>query len=214
LHRALAEAGGVTGASLAPLDARLFELVNVDRGPLLDAAAVLLSSRLFGVAFVAVLIAALFVTGRVARFRCVLALALALPLSDGVGSQVLKPAFGRVRPCYALAEVRRLAPAADVGSLPSLHAANFSAMATVAAAADPRLAAVSFTVAAAVAWSRVHVGVHWPGDVLAGAAWGACCGCVGLLLSWRVTRRAGGRHEGASQDRAGPRPEDDGVDSA
>ncbi len=54
----------------------------------------------------------------------------ALVMSDLVGAQVLRPLFGRMRPCFALPSgtVRWLAPSSDVGSLPSLHAANFFAM--------------------------------------------------------------------------------------
>jgi undecaprenyl-diphosphatase len=70
-----------------------------------------------------------------------------------------------------------------VGSIPSLHAANFFAMAAVGSAGLPTLAPVLYALAAAVAWSRMYVGVHWPGDVLIGAAWGTFWGwaCIGLL---------------------------------
>jgi membrane-associated phospholipid phosphatase len=39
-----------------------------------------------------------------------------------------------------------------------------------------------------VAFSRVYTGVHYPGDVLAGAATGAV---LGRLVGRAVTRRAG-----------------------
>jgi undecaprenyl-diphosphatase len=126
------------------------------------------------------------------RLRLVAALGAAIAMSDGLGSQLLRPLLARRRPCYALppGTFRWLAPAADVGSLPSLHAANFFAMATVAAAAGPRLGVAALAVAVLVALSRVYVGVHWPTDVLAGwsvgAAWAALCW---LIARW-IQRKA------------------------
>ena len=91
--------------------------------------------------------------------------------------------------------VRFLSPAANVGSIPSLHAANFFAMAAVGSAGLPALAPVLYAVAVGVAWSRMYVGVHWPGDVLAGALWGTLWGwaCVAVLrrLVARLRARRG-----------------------
>src|SRR6266545_4587842 len=118
-----------------------------------------------------------------------------LALSDFAGAQVLRPLIGRMRPCFALppASVRWLAAASDVGSLPSLHASNFFAMAVVARARSRAAGAVAFVIAAAVALSRVVVGVHWPTDVLAGAAWGALCGVAGLAVARRLVGLHGRR---------------------
>lgn len=151
----------------------------------------MLSSRPFGalagLAFVAWLIGAL----RRQALLPIAQLAAAIGVADGVGARLLKPWFGRMRPSYALAEpfVRVLSPAANVGSMPSLHAANAFAMATVVTLAIPRAGFVSIPLATLVALSRVGVGVHWPSDVIAGALYGAGVGAALVFLSRRLVRR-------------------------
>ena len=182
----------------------LFRALNVDGGRLLDALAVVLSARGFGVAAGAIVVAVIAIVGGRRRRGLLVGFAVALVMSDFLGARVLRPLFGRTRPCFALpaGSVRWLAPASDVGSLPSLHAANFFAMALVAWAADRRLGIAALAVAAAVSLSRVYVGVHWPTDVLAGAAWGAVCAFTALA----VARRAVGPAPGAGEA-SGPRGE-------
>ena len=58
-------------------------------------------------------------------------------------------------------------------SFPSGHAASAFAFATgVGNAAATRVAVPLHALAAAVAYSRVHTGVHYPGDVAVGAVVG------------------------------------------
>jgi undecaprenyl-diphosphatase len=177
---------------LAALDRAAFHAVNVDGGALLDAAARALSAHAFGFAWGLALAAAIVLRSRAAAPRAVVALALAAAASDFLGDRLLRPLFDRTRPLYALPpdEVRRLLRAADAGSLPSLHASNFFALAAVATLADRRLGLAAYPVAVAVAWSRVYGGVHWPGDVLAGALWGT----LAALGAWAATRPLAGRH--------------------
>jgi undecaprenyl-diphosphatase len=174
-----------------PLEERLFRAVNVDLGPIADGAARVLSSPVFGAAVALAVAGTILVRRRDARWAWVIALAAALALSDGVGSQVVRPLLPRARPAYALpaGSVRFIAPAANVGSVPSLHAANFFAMAFVGTAAWPPAGPVLYLVAAGVAWSRMYVGVHWPGDVLAGALWGTACALLCVTLLHRIARR-------------------------
>jgi len=173
------------------LEEAVFLALNRDAGPLLDRAAVVLSSPLFGVAVGAAIVLAVIALARGRRRLALLAaFALALTLSDLLGARVLRPLFGRMRPCYTLppGTVRVLVSAADVGSIPSLHASNYFAMAAVAWAAGRRLGLAAIAVAAAVAWSRVHGGVHWPTDVVAGAGWGTLCGLAAVAAARRMVR--------------------------
>src|SRR5690606_39024921 len=72
---------------------------------------------------------------------------------------------------------RRTVPIPRSSSFPSGHAASAAAFATGMALESPAAGAVLAPLAAAVAYSRVHTGVHWPGDVVVGAA-------VGATVAW------------------------------
>jgi len=181
------------------LDLRLFQVLNQDGGPLLDTVMRALSTRIFGIGF-GVLLAAILLArlGRGAA-RPLLALALAILVSDLVGAQLVRPLFARMRPCYALppGTFRLVAAAANGPSLPSLHASNMFALGWVVSWARPRLAPLALAVAVAVSLSRVYLGVHWPSDIAAGALWGTFAAAVGWAFAGRfealqVTRRPPG----------------------
>lgn len=93
----------------------------------------------------------------------------------------LKTVFARRRPAAELMPVhRRLSPAPRSSSFPSGHSATAAAFATAVAMESPRTALIVAPLAAAVAYSRVHTGVHWGSDVLVGAAVGS-----GIALATR-----------------------------
>ncbi|MGB2875159.1 MAG: phosphatase PAP2 family protein [Gaiellaceae bacterium] len=104
----------------------------------------------------------------------------------------LRDWIGRRRPPLVYPEPRPLVHVPHSGSFPSGHAALAFACATVLASASRRLAVPAFALAAAIAWSRVYVGVHWPLDVLGGAVLGVLVSIALLTLvtSLRRSRRA------------------------
>jgi undecaprenyl-diphosphatase len=106
---------------------------------------------------------------------CVVALAVVM----------LKLAIGRARPCASLADVHALVFSAPTDpSCPSGHAAGaFAVAAFVAFEARVHVAAKFgvFVVAAAIALSRIVLGVHFPSDVIAGAL-------LGVFIAWIVRK--------------------------
>jgi len=83
-----------------------------------------------------------------------------------------KGLIGRDRPPVRYPEPEPLVRVPHDHSFPSGHAATSFACATILAFAVPRLALPFYVLAAAIAFSRVYVGVHYPLDVLAGAVLG------------------------------------------
>lgn len=107
---------------------------------------------------------------------------LAVGFADA-GGAMLKELIGRVRPCNALDGVNLLVGCGKSFSMPSNHSSN--AFAFAMAFWFLRRDAVTYffiIVAAAIGFSRVYVGVHYPFDVAAGAALGAGCAYGAIRL--------------------------------
>ena len=80
----------------------------------------------------------------------------------------------RARPSIkGVPQARRLRRLPTSYSFPSGHSASAFAFATAVSQELPALAAPIYALASGVAYSRVYAGVHYPGDVIAGAAAGS-----------------------------------------
>ena len=107
--------------------------------------------------------------------------ALALIVSHLL-SQLLKRAICRPRPRLPIA-LRSVTRAPDRFSFPSGHASATVAVALpLAVSLPPLAAAAALLLPLAVGVSRCYLGVHYPGDVLAGWALGVVCAASVLLL--------------------------------
>lgn len=110
--------------------------------------------------------------------------ALAVLAADGLAGLV-KAAVGENRPT----EPDPLVTIPHSHSFPSGHAATAFAGATVLSYLVPRAAPAFFALAAAIAYSRLYVGVHYPLDVVGGAV----IGVATALLLLAVARRRSAR---------------------
>jgi diacylglycerol kinase family enzyme/membrane-associated phospholipid phosphatase len=109
-----------------------------------------------------------------------------MAISSALVNVVLKRIFGRVRPDLEnLQHHRRLRREPGSLSFPSGHSSSAAAFVTGLAMESPLAGAALAPVALGVGYSRVHVGVHYPGDVVAGLAVG---GAVAAATHhwWRV----------------------------
>lgn len=104
---------------------------------------------------------------------------------SAAASDAIKLAVDRPRPVD-----HPLVPEPTTPSFPSGHATtSFACAATLAPFVSRHAIAVLYVLAAAIAYSRVYVGVHYPLDVLGGAALGLSI-AIALRLLPAVLRRS------------------------
>ena len=145
-----------------------------------------------------VLLGVIAVFGKRAGRTVALAGLFALVLGH-LASDVLKELTVRPRPFASLPDVRSLVAEPSSYAFPSGHATSaFSAATGVVLAAKRSLKRVPWSgwgmlvLAAAISYSRVYVGVHYPTDVLAGVGLGVACGWIGARCVVGSGSRLGG----------------------
>ena len=114
-----------------------------------------------------------------------------IALTSAVVNLVLKPLGDRRRPdrhTYAVPLARQVTMPRST-SWPSGHAASAFAFATGVGAAWPGAGVPLSVVASLVAYSRVHTGVHYPSDAIAGTVSGVALAPVAVAAVRRVRRR-------------------------
>lgn len=93
-------------------------------------------------------------------------------------------------PTDALGQRGALLPLPRTYSFPSGHSASAFAFGTGVTTALPSAGAVVMPLAGAVAYARVHTGVHYPSDVVVGAGIGTAAGLVAGDVAKRVRERS------------------------
>lgn len=171
----------------------LFHLINgVWINPVLDLCMTFLSLiNAYGLVWL-VLLAMLAVLGGKTGRRAALAGMIALVVGL-ISSEVLKNLVMQPRPFLSLSDVRLLVSPPSSYSFPSVNVAYaFAASSGASLAAQRLLGRVPLwgwgflALAAVISYSRVYVGVHYPGDVLGGALLGLFVGWLAALIVDRL----------------------------
>ena len=169
---------------LLGFDKAVFYLINGAHCRLLDG--FMIGVTYFGEAKVLIPLAVflLALTRKRRTWPFFLLIAVTLAASDA-SAHLVKHLVQRVRPSHALPDVHILMNymGGEYG-FPSNHAANSVALAVLLWWAWPRRWWVFVGLAALIGYSRIYLGVHYPGDVLGGAGLGALIAGL-LLLSYR-----------------------------
>jgi undecaprenyl-diphosphatase len=124
----------------------------------------------------------------------IIAIILAVALSDQICSSVLKPLVHRLRPCHEPGLTGLIHMVTDCGGqfgFCSSHAANSFALATSLFLFFKGNVYTYwlFLWAIIISYSRIYVGVHYPIDVLAGGLIGAFFAYLSFFIISRVKKR-------------------------
>jgi 4-amino-4-deoxy-L-arabinose transferase-like glycosyltransferase/membrane-associated phospholipid phosphatase len=166
---------------LQSLDTALFRFLNLKLShPLFDAILPLFAGNAWFVPGIVALAVWLLFKGGARGRLLVLLLTLVLGYGDSFVTNSIKKAVDRPRPHTAVPEANLLVGEGGSGSMPSSHTSTWCAAAMVAFACYRRSWRFMAPLAALVGFSRVYVGAHYPGDVLAGAILGMGYAVAGL----------------------------------
>ncbi|MBI4900732.1 MAG: phosphatase PAP2 family protein [Actinobacteria bacterium] len=192
VHAPTSSRGGQLLAELSALDLGLYEAVARTDTPMLDGyfrrLSMVADKSVLWLAIAGVIAVLGGPTGRWAALNGVASIGLASAAANLVGKRVTN----RRRPDRAAGSAPddRQVPMPDSTSFPSGHTASAFAFAEGVGRVMPALGGPLRLAAVAVGYSRVHVGVHYPGDVAAGALIGRTAGEAAPMLLDVVRRRA------------------------
>ena len=185
------------------LDSRLFLFLNGLHANWLDAVMVAITQMWPWIPIYILLLYLVFKQYGKHGWWILLVVAVVILCSDQLSAHVCKPLFHRLRPCFnpaleGLVHLPKGLPGGQYGFVSS-HAANTFAVATLLTAALRKshrsIGWWLYAWAFISSYSRIYIGVHYPGDILAGAALGILVGLIiwklaSLILKDHLNRRA------------------------
>lgn len=189
---------------LGSIDRSVFFFINTTlANPVTDFIMPLVTTDLHLKIFYGVILAIILWKGDKRLRLALIASLIVVTLTDQLSSAVLKPLFARPRPCWNM-EVHLLVGCGSGFSMPSSHAANLFGQAYLFREVAKPSAKYLIPLAIVVALSRVFVGVHYPADILVGAALGTIVGwATGLGFNAIYKRKFGIKDKRGGEPNAG-----------
>ena len=181
-------------------DKAVFLFLNNTHTPFLDHFMCIYTGRLTWVPLILSLLFVLFRKNWKEAVLVVVALALTITLCDQFASSLCKPYFARFRP----AQDPEFSPFVQIVNgyrggrygFISSHAANsFGAVVLLALIFRNRLFTITAVVWAIVnCYSRIYLGVHYPGDILAGTVAGIVIAVIVYAIGVKIRHRLWVKH--------------------
>ncbi|WP_333820356.1 phosphatase PAP2 family protein [Ohtaekwangia sp.] len=180
--------------TLRELDQQLFLLLNGFHTPVLDYFMMFISQTIAWIPLYAYLLYLIVREHKKESWIILICIAITIVLTDRITSGLMKPYFLRLRPSHepALQHLVHLVKQRNgefykggLYGFASSHAANTFGIATfffLLLRPTHRWIGLLFAWAILVTYSRIYLGVHYPGDVLAGALVGAICAWIVFRL--------------------------------
>ena len=182
--------------TLNQIDTQLFLFLNGLHASFIDPLMLFASGKLSWIPLYIFLIYLIFRQYRWNSILILLMVALLITLSDQISVKAFKNVFERPRPCHepSLEQLIYL-PSGECGGafgFVSSHAANSFAMAVfvffILRKQFQWIGYLLFSYAALVSYSRIYLGVHYPGDVVVGAMVGVFSGWI-IYQFWIFSRK-------------------------
>lgn len=156
-------------------DIRILRQINLNRNERLDGAFTTVTNSVSPISIAAPIL--VFGTGLIGKDKNIQQKGLVMGASIILAATIsttLKHTINRTRPFDTYPDIQKAASGGSP-SFPSGHTSDAFSTATSLSLSFPKwyVIAPSYTYAAAVGYSRMHLGVHYPSDVLAGAVIGA-----------------------------------------